>query len=282
MPNAARGNWRNCARHGWRSQRTLQGEFRAIAKYPPERSCVIAGAAPDSDPALTPAVLESTLGRIAAQAARKRRGRLTMVDKANVLEASRLWRSVSARLMSAEFPDVKYDVVSDPKLPVAQAVKASNNDAILRAFNIEAFGKDDSMVIDVGPLFTSDIYELSARQFLRATTLDASRTFYHDTLGLEILREDEDDRIVFRCGGGTQLVVTKSTIGTMDSQTQLAWRVPDIRAALADLRGRGVHIEEYEAPAPVTVDGVADMGHSWAAWFVDPSRNVLSVVQPKG
>ncbi|MFN0053419.1 MAG: 3-isopropylmalate dehydrogenase [Planctomycetales bacterium] len=49
--------------------------------------------------------------RVAAQAARLRRGKLTMVDKANVLEASRLWRSVSARLMQAEFPDVAYDVV---------------------------------------------------------------------------------------------------------------------------------------------------------------------------
>jgi 3-isopropylmalate dehydrogenase len=49
--------------------------------------------------------------RVSAQAARKRRGRLTMVDKANVLEASRLWRSVSAQLMAAEFPDVQYDVV---------------------------------------------------------------------------------------------------------------------------------------------------------------------------
>ena len=49
--------------------------------------------------------------RVAAQAARKRKGRLTMVDKANVLEASRLWRSVSARLMAAEFPEIKYDVV---------------------------------------------------------------------------------------------------------------------------------------------------------------------------
>jgi len=58
--------------------------------------------------------------------------------------------------------------------------------------------------------------------------------------------------------------------------------VPDLRAALVDLRAREVRIEEYEAPAPVTVDGIADMGHSWAAWFVDPSRNVLSVVQPKG
>ncbi|HET9613983.1 MAG TPA: VOC family protein, partial [Candidatus Limnocylindrales bacterium] len=103
-----------------------------------------------------------------------------------------------------------------------------------------------------------------------------------DTLGLEVIREDPGDRIVFRCGGGTQLVVTLSTVGTSDSQTQLAWRVPDVRAAVADLRSRGVRIEEYEAPDPVTDDGVADMGHSWAAWFIDPSRNVLAVVQPKG
>lgn len=116
---------------------------------------------------------------------------------------------------------------------------------------------------------------------LLSTDKDASRAFYRDTLGLEIMRED-DDRIVFRCGRGTQLVITTSTVGTADTQTQMAWRVPDIRAAIVDLRARGVRIEEYEAPAPVTVDGVADMGHSWAAWFIDPSRNVLAVVQPKG
>ena len=62
----------------------------------------------------------------------------------------------------------------------------------------------------------------------------------------------------------------------------MAWRVPDIHAAVADLRARGVRIEEYVAPDPVTVDGIADMGHSWAAWFIDPSRNCIAVVQPKG
>jgi catechol 2,3-dioxygenase-like lactoylglutathione lyase family enzyme len=117
---------------------------------------------------------------------------------------------------------------------------------------------------------------------LLSTDLAASRSFYHDTLGLEIIREDSDDRIVFRCGTGTQLVITCSTVGTADTQTQMAWRVPDIRAAIADLRARGVRIEEYAPPAPETVDGIADMGHSWAAWFIDPSRNVLAVVQPKG
>lgn len=116
---------------------------------------------------------------------------------------------------------------------------------------------------------------------LLSRDLAASEAFYHGTLGLDVLRVDPD-RIVFRCGDGTQLVVTESTVGTADTQTQLAWRVPDIQAALADLRARGVRIEEYAAPDPVTVDGVADMGHSWAAWFIDPSGNVLAVVQPKG
>jgi catechol 2,3-dioxygenase-like lactoylglutathione lyase family enzyme len=116
---------------------------------------------------------------------------------------------------------------------------------------------------------------------LLSTDMAASRAFYHDALGLEVMAEDEE-RIVFRCGGATTLVISRSTVGTSDTQTQMAWRVPDIRTAIADLRARGVRIEEYVAPDPPTTDGVADMGHSWAAWFVDPCRNVLSVVQPKG
>jgi catechol 2,3-dioxygenase-like lactoylglutathione lyase family enzyme len=116
---------------------------------------------------------------------------------------------------------------------------------------------------------------------LLSTDMAASRAFYHDTLGLEIVGENEE-RIVLRCGGGTGLLISRSTVGTTDTQTQVAWRVPDLPAALVDLRARGVRIEEYQAPDPVTVDGIADMGHSWAAWFIDPSQNVLSVIQPKG
>jgi 3-isopropylmalate dehydrogenase len=44
--------------------------------------------------------------RVAAELARGRRNRLTSVDKANVLETSRLWRSVTTRVMREEFPDV--------------------------------------------------------------------------------------------------------------------------------------------------------------------------------
>lgn len=49
--------------------------------------------------------------RLAAHAARSRRQHLTSVDKANVLEPSRLWRQVAARVMRDEFPDIRYDVV---------------------------------------------------------------------------------------------------------------------------------------------------------------------------
>lgn len=49
--------------------------------------------------------------RLAATAARQRRNKLTSVDKANVLEPSRLWRQTAQRVMNEEFADVDYEVV---------------------------------------------------------------------------------------------------------------------------------------------------------------------------
>jgi catechol 2,3-dioxygenase-like lactoylglutathione lyase family enzyme len=116
---------------------------------------------------------------------------------------------------------------------------------------------------------------------LLSRDLDRSRDFYHGLLGLEVARRDPD-RIVFHCGSGSQLVVTLSTTGTSDTQTQLAWRVADLHAEVAGLGARGVRIESYAAPDPVTdADGIADMGHSWAAWIIDPDDNALGIVEPK-
>jgi catechol 2,3-dioxygenase-like lactoylglutathione lyase family enzyme len=122
--------------------------------------------------------------------------------------------------------------------------------------------------------------DFPAIAILLSTDMAASKRFYEDTLGLPLL-DETDERLVFKCGGDTRMIISRSTVGTKDTQTQMVWRVPDIHAAVADLRARGVRIEEYTAPDPVTTDGIADMGHSWAAWFIDPSRNVLSVIEPK-
>ena len=49
--------------------------------------------------------------RAAAKLASKRRGRLCSVDKANVLETSRLWRDVTNRVMADEFPELELETL---------------------------------------------------------------------------------------------------------------------------------------------------------------------------
>ena len=49
--------------------------------------------------------------RLAAAAAKNRGNHLTSVDKANVLEVSRLWRKAAQNVVTQEFPDLNYDVV---------------------------------------------------------------------------------------------------------------------------------------------------------------------------
>ena len=49
--------------------------------------------------------------RVAARLAGERRGKLCSVDKANVLETSRLWRDVTNRVMADEFPQVELETL---------------------------------------------------------------------------------------------------------------------------------------------------------------------------
>jgi hypothetical protein len=87
------------------------------------------------------------------------------------------WERYNNRIL---LRNMSYAVVADSKEPISKAVKAANNDSIIKSFFIEALdknGKDDSMVIDVTSLFTTEITEFSARSRLRARGFDASRSF---------------------------------------------------------------------------------------------------------
>ncbi|HBR56312.1 MAG TPA: hypothetical protein DEA22_02380 [Blastocatellia bacterium] len=72
---------------------------------------------------------------------------------------------------------ISYEIVSASNQPIAQAVAAANNDTILMTFPVAAWGPEESAVIDVSRLFVTDMPELSARQRLQATSMDASRSF---------------------------------------------------------------------------------------------------------
>ena len=49
--------------------------------------------------------------RVASRLAQDRRGKLCSVDKANVLETSRLWRDVTDRLVASEFPNIELETL---------------------------------------------------------------------------------------------------------------------------------------------------------------------------
>jgi catechol 2,3-dioxygenase-like lactoylglutathione lyase family enzyme len=115
---------------------------------------------------------------------------------------------------------------------------------------------------------------------LLAPDLKESRDFYTEKLGLEILSEDEAT-VTFRCGGDSRIVVSASTTGTADEQTQASWRVEDLAAELAELRSRGVEIVELDTPDLKTENGIVDTGDMLHAWIVDPGKNTLGIDQPK-
>src|SRR6266567_5956775 len=115
---------------------------------------------------------------------------------------------------------------------------------------------------------------------LLAMDLAAAKDFYADKLGLRVLSETAGG-VTFQCGGDSQLVVTKSNVGTRDEQTQAAFRVADVRAEVSELRRRGVQIEVYDLPGLKTQDGIADIGFAWMAWFLDPGKNCVGLTQLK-
>ena len=110
--------------------------------------------------------------------------------------------------------------------------------------------------------------------------MGAAKRFYGDRVGLEVLIESEDF-LTFRCGGDSRLVVTRTSAPSTERTTKASWRVTDVAAEVAELRGRGVEVVDYDEPGLRTVDGVADVGFALSAWFVDPGGNTIALLQLK-
>jgi catechol 2,3-dioxygenase-like lactoylglutathione lyase family enzyme len=104
-----------------------------------------------------------------------------------------------------------------------------------------------------------------------------ARRFYEDTLGLTPAEESERG-LTYRCGGGSAFFLYPSAVPSRGGHTQIGIEVPDLNAAMAGLRARGVAFEEYEGIT--TENGVAsEPGGPRGAWFTDSEGNLVGVVQ---
>jgi hypothetical protein len=85
------------------------------------------------------------------------------------------WQRVGNRVL---LRNVSYTVVADSTAPVSRAVQLSNFEPVIQSFNVAAYSPnaDSNAVIDVTPLYTTDVPELSARRALRARRLDPARS----------------------------------------------------------------------------------------------------------
>jgi catechol 2,3-dioxygenase-like lactoylglutathione lyase family enzyme len=106
----------------------------------------------------------------------------------------------------------------------------------------------------------------------------AAREFYEGTLGLRV--SAQEDFLLLNLAGDRDVLVYPKPDHTPASYTILNFPVPDIEAAVAALKERGVEFERY-AGTPVETDenGIFRGGGPLIAWFTDPAGNVLSVIQ---
>jgi catechol 2,3-dioxygenase-like lactoylglutathione lyase family enzyme len=122
---------------------------------------------------------------------------------------------------------------------------------------------------------------------LPAQDLDRARSFYAEKLGLEP-SEERPGGLRYLCAGG-EFALYQSGGSSPGTFTQMGWEVDDIEATVAELKARGVVLEEVDLPGLKTVDGIADIAGNYpskggkgerAAWFRDSEGNMLGIGQP--
>ena len=111
---------------------------------------------------------------------------------------------------------------------------------------------------------------------LPTADLDRLRAWYEGVLGFTPLAI-RPNAVLYETTPGSVFAISRGSVLSSSTHTQMAFTVDDIDAEVADLTSRGVVFEEYETPR--TDGGIATIGPGRAAWFKDPDGNLLAVLQ---
>jgi catechol 2,3-dioxygenase-like lactoylglutathione lyase family enzyme len=110
-----------------------------------------------------------------------------------------------------------------------------------------------------------------------ANDIDAARTFYADTLGLEVT--EEHGILTLHLATGGLVIIYPKPDHTPADFTVLNFPVDDVETAVDALTERGVAFEHYEGFGQ-DEKGIMRGNGPDIAWFRDPAGNVLSVIRP--
>lgn len=103
--------------------------------------------------------------------------------------------------------------------------------------------------------------------------LNQAKNFYENTLGL-IKIDDNPGGVMYKSGDSKIFVYPSDYAGTNQANAA-SWEVDNIEAVVADLKAKGVTFEHYDMPGVTLEDDVHVMGDMKAAWFKDPTGNIL-------
>jgi catechol 2,3-dioxygenase-like lactoylglutathione lyase family enzyme len=107
--------------------------------------------------------------------------------------------------------------------------------------------------------------------------IGAARTFYGETLGLEV--SEENGMLTLHIADGGNILVYPKPDHTPASFTILNFPVDDIDGVVSELTKKGVSFERYEGMEQ-DEKGVARGPYGPPiAWFKDPAGNILSVLE---
>lgn len=121
------------------------------------------------------------------------------------------------------------------------------------------------------------ITETKITAFLPTTKPKLSKQFYKNTLGLEMISED-DFALEFKANG-TLLRITVVDKFTPHSFTVLGFKIHDIKTQIISLNNKGVKFEKYDYFDQDELGIWTSPHQAKVAWFKDPDGNLISLTQ---